>query len=264
MTEGWMQAFFNYQPLWIVGLLLFVLLSAACAGGYWLHRQPARSSVADDDSKDEGFILSAVLGLLALLVGFTFSMALGRYETRRELVVQEANALGSALLVSQLLDEPARSQLPPLMRQYIGLRLSWHRDVHDASAAGQLLARITAAQSQLWTAVAAATRLNANPLLARGLVDHMTSAFDVASARKAEAEARIPARVLQVLALYALVSALMLGYVLAGGRKRHLLATSLLFLTLSMALALILDLDRPRRGAIQVSQQPMAELLEAS
>jgi hypothetical protein len=256
-------------PLWLVGLLLFAVLNLACAAGFHAHRllqRPMRRSGVSSnssnsgDSSDEGYILSAVLGLLALLIGFTFSMALDRYDARRVLVVQEANALGSSQLVVKLLDEPARSELEALLRSYIELRIAYHSQIMSGTEAQQALRAGNAAQQALWRRVTEYVQTHTTTQTARALVDNLTQSFDLASARRAEADAHIPSRVLQMLLLYTIISAALLGYVLAGGGNRHRVAAALFFAALSLAVVLILDLDRPRQGAIQVSQQPMLEL----
>ena len=84
--------------------------------------------------------------------------------------------------------------------------------------------------------------------------------FDAASARKAERDAKIPAHVLELLVLYTIMSAGIVGYVMNASGRRHLAVTTILFGLLALAITLILDLDRPRRGSILVSQQPMIDV----
>jgi hypothetical protein len=96
---------------------MLAALLAAAAAGYCGHRWLIkRRGETDPESHDH--LLTAILGLLALLLGFTFSLALNRYETRRELVVQEANALGTTWLRVQLLEPPNKAVLSGLLRQY--------------------------------------------------------------------------------------------------------------------------------------------------
>jgi hypothetical protein len=242
-------------PLILVGLLLLAALLAAFELGYrghgWLKADRAGMRHEGPD-----YLLSAVLGLLALLLGFTFSMALGRYEMRRDLVVQEANAIGTIWLRAQLIEGPARGDLLGQIPAYLDARIAWSEDGEDIKA----LAKADALQHRLWTATGLAVRSDPSVQLSRGLMDAMNEAFDVASARVVGRSAHIPERVLGTLLLYAVISVVMLGYIQAAGGRAHRLATALLLVLLTLAVVVILDLDRPRGGAIQVSQQPLLDL----
>jgi len=103
------------RPLTVIALAIMAALVAAATIGYrghlWLLH---RSGETEPESHDH--LLSAVLGLLALLLGFTFSLALNRYEARRDLVVQEANAIGTAWLRAQLLEPPNKAAMSGLLR----------------------------------------------------------------------------------------------------------------------------------------------------
>jgi len=250
------MSWWETAPLWLVGLGVLATLLLAVEIGYrghlWLVRRRA-----GDEAKEDGqtHLLGAVLGLLALLLGFTFSLSLDRYETRRDLVVQEANALGTAWLRTQLLEEPNRAVVAGRLRNYVAARVAWSKAPHADPAAA------SAGQQALWTAVGAALRTDSSPQLTRGLMDAVNESFDLAASRIYERQAHIPDRVLFVLLLYTVLSSVMLGYVLAGSGRPHRIATFLTLMLLSLALVLILDLDRPRSGAIQVSQQPLEDLV---
>jgi len=111
-------------PLTVIALAILAALLAAATIGYrghlWLLH---RSGETEPESHDH--LLSAVLGLLALLLGFTFSLALNRYEARRDLVVQEANAIGTTWLRTQLLESPNNTAMSGLLRGYLDARLAW-------------------------------------------------------------------------------------------------------------------------------------------
>jgi hypothetical protein len=237
---------------------MLAALLAAAAAGYCGHRWLIkRRGETDPESHDH--LLTAILGLLALLLGFTFSLALNRYETRRELVVQEANALGTTWLRVQLLEPPNKAVLSGLLRDYLDVRLAWS----EASTAPQLAARTAMLEQKLWAATGQAVRTDPSPQLSRALMDAMNESFDLASARAATRVAHVPDRVLDVLLLYALLSAAMLGYASAAKGKPQRIATSAVMVLLTLAMVMILDIDRPRSGAIEVSQQPLEELKQS-
>ncbi|MGH6782040.1 MAG: hypothetical protein ACREB5_08045 [Sphingomonadaceae bacterium] len=254
------MSWFFAAPLWFVGTAIFAALLIGVELGYRGQRFLIRRRAGEDvASGGQEHLLAAVLGLLALLLGFTFSLALDRYETRRHLVVQEANAIGTAWLRTQLIDEPDRSTLSTLLRAYVDARIAYSETDSPANASADLK-RAGELQKRIWAVAGDVIRDDRESQLSRALIDPMNDAFDLASARTAERSAHIPGRVLGTLMLYAVLSAVMVGYILAGGGRRHRTATALTLVLLTLALVMILDLDRPRGGAIMVSQQPLEDL----
>jgi hypothetical protein len=247
-------------PLWVVGLLFLSALTIAVALGYAGQTRLQRMADAGSEPPPGGaHLLSAVLGLLALLLGFSFSMAMDRYDTRRQLVVQEANALGTTWLRIQLLDEPDRTVMSDLMRRYVDARLTWSNSTaENPPEAGAL-----ALQQQLWAATGVALRSDSPPLLTRGVMDSLNESIDLAAARAAARAAHIPDFVQWLLLVYAILAMAMLGTVLGSSLKQHLPQTALLLVLLTLSHMIVLDLDRPRSGSIQVSQQPMEDLRQS-
>lgn len=251
------MTWFQTAPLPLAGLILFAALLAGLEAGYLAHHRLARRRT--DGAPSLGapdHLLSAVLGLLALLLGFTFSLALNRYEARRDLVLQEANAIGTTWLRAQLLEEPGRTEVSGLLRRYADARLHWSEDKAPVPALGPT----ATLQSGLWAATGTAIRTDHAQIVSRGLMEAMNQSFDLANARSVARAAHIPEEVVGMLLLYAVLSAAMLGYMMAAREQPHRTATILLLLLVTLALILILDVDRPLGGAITVSQQPMEDL----
>ena len=248
---AWLDPF----PLGLIAFAILLALLAAAEAGYHGHRWLLkRRGEGGGDSHDH--LLTAILGLLALLMGFTFSLALNRYEARRELVVQEANALGTTWLRAQLAEPAHKVEISGLLRDYLNVRLAW-----SEAATPQVDARADELQRKLWAATGQVVRTDSQ--LSRPLIDAMNQSFDLAATRAAMRSAHVPDRVLDVLLLYALLSAAMLGYASAAKGKPQRIATSAVMLLLTLAMVMILDIDRPRSGAIQVSQQPLEELKQS-
>lgn len=230
------------------------MLVAAATGG-WFARRAARDP--DAPGKEDGYVLSAVLGLLALLIAFTFGLALNRHEERRALVVVEANALGTAWLRTELLDDPA--PVRRLMRDYTRERVAFgHTDGETRDGHAVRAAQL---QSRLWEAVMQRLAPHRGTAAVPVVVSPFNEAFDAATSRQAALEARLPDTVLLALGLYCVMSAGMLGFTLAIGGVRHRLPPVMLFALLTLAVGLVLDLDRPRSGSIQVPQGAMHEVL---
>jgi hypothetical protein len=243
------------MPLWLLAALIFTALSVAREAGTLASRRRKRSSATGDAEGGDGFTTTSVLGLLALLIAFSFSLSLQRYDTRRELVISEANALGTTWLRTGLLDEADRNRLQAMLREYVDIRVEFGAATTPEQEAAAFR-KTEAMQQQLWDATSeVVTPFRTTPLAAL-LVTTTNESIDLAAARKATREARIPSRILRVLLLYALIAAVMIGY----EKGRHRAATSLLFVLLTLAASLIVDLDRPGTGGIKVSQQPMLDL----
>jgi hypothetical protein len=242
---------YPYMPLWAIGILFFAALLVAREIGYALRR----STRPDVDVKDDAFAMNSVLGLLALLVGFTFSISLGRYDTRRELVVQEANALGTTWLRAHLLDASDREALQDVLRRYVADRIAY-ADAANTRAETEAYARTEALQVELWDVAMRAVAPFRDTPRASLLVTPVNESIDLAATRQATRQSHIPTRILRMLAIFALISAAMVGYE-RGGQRR---ATTLQFLLLALAVTLVLDLDRPSTGMTIVSQQPMLDL----
>src|SRR5262249_53004306 len=151
----------------------------AASAGHWLRGLGRGPEKADGHD----YILSAVLGLLALLTGFTFSLAIGRFEVRRDLVLQQANALGTAYLRTQLLPEPHRTRLSGLIREYTDNVVMLANAGPSRSA--PYLTKDDRILTDIWTATAAAyDDIHALPLTVL-FVGSINSVIDLDGARRA-------------------------------------------------------------------------------
>jgi hypothetical protein len=260
------RTWLNATPLWVVGLALFVAMCVAAAVGVYLRRlREGRTSgeekpTGKDKSEggQEGYIVSAVLGLLALLMGFTFSLAVDRFDARRHLVIEEANAIGTTYLRVQLLPEPHRSRMSALLVRYTGNRVAL-AEAPPGPRRDALLASNDALITELWAATAAAFDSVKGLDFSSTFVDGVNRVIDLDASRKAARQARVPAAVFGSLFIYMITTAGVLGYVLKGVGGRAAAAFLLALFTLS--LMLIVDIDRPISGGVIEGQGPMKALL---
>jgi hypothetical protein len=247
-------------PLWIIGLVILVVLLAAEELGYGARRLTFRKAGGDSSSEGLGYLLTGALALLGLLIAFTFSAASDRYDTRRHLVVEEANAIGTTYLRIQALDETPRAALSALMVRYGHVRLAFYDAGEDAARLQRSRADTDDLQNQIWAETVAVVRANPTATINPGLQQTTNDMFDLAASRRAAMDARLPISILRALLAFALISAGIIGYGMA--RERRLVVVSAaLFLALSVAICLILDLDRPRSGTVTISQAPMIEAI---
>ena len=247
----------DQAPLWLIGLLLFAAMFLAYEGGMRLRaRIRGRAQGVESGSDDNGQVMAGVLGMLSLLMAFAFSLALNRYEQRRELVITEANAietLGSRLpLLAPVVRDPLGGQLAT----YAATRVAAGQ-VGDPQRADALFAKGEAIHNALSAQLLAS--LPQGPADARTtlLVQAVDAVADVAAERRAARAARLPDLVLALLVLYCFAGAGMLGYTLDRSGARHRLASAVFFALLVFAFLTVLDLDRPRGGAILVPQDEL-------
>jgi len=247
-------------PALISGLLLFGLMLLATLVGRYVHREHQRRFGTCEEAKgQEEIILSAVLGLLALLLGFTFSLAVDRFEMRRALVVEEANAIGAAYLRAQLLDEPHRTRMSRLLQRYTDVRITLA--TADRTQANALLPVNRGLIHDIWSAAKASFPTIKDYDFSSAYIDSVNNLIEIGSARMEARLVRVPPEVFVVLFVYMITTAAVLGYVLKGPRS-HLVAVFLLVL-LTLSLMLIVDIDRPGSGMVREGQGPMEDLRRA-
>ncbi len=201
-------------------------------------------------------VQGAILALLGLLLGFTFAMALSRYETRRTLVLDESNAIGTAFLRSSLAPEPYRADIRNALRAYATARLEFYQAGYDSQRMAAALDQTSRLQARLWSDAVAAVK--ARPTVATSLfVQSLNEVIDFDAKRRDALDDRIPAPVWITLGVVSLLATFLTGYF---ERKRFSPLNLAIPITVAVVLGLIADLDAPRSGSIEVSQQQMVRL----
>jgi hypothetical protein len=199
-----------------------------------------------------GVVEGSVFGLLGLLLAFTFSGAATRFDTRRELIAQEVNAIGTAWLRIDLLPPEARPPIREGFRQYLDARLAAYRKLPDVEAAERELAVSTRIQGEVWARAVEVCRTDAGVPARMLLLPSMNEMFDIATARTLAARIHPPPIVFGMLAALALAGALLAGYGMAGGRARSWIHVVGFAATITVAIYVIMDLEYPRVGLLRV------------
>ncbi len=211
-----------------------------------------------------GSIQASILGLLALLLGFTFSMSMQRFDNRSMALIAETNAIGTALLRAELLPEQYRSQVDELFRNYLELRVSIGKiDLTRSSERAAFNEQVVAVQNQLWTLAVAATNDDPRAVTTGTFVKSLNDLIDSQGKRNALLQLHVPEIVLLLLFLVFISSGGMLGYSAGLSGKRILAPIILVSLLITLIVFIIIDLDRPKRGLIQVNQQFMVDLRDS-
>jgi len=220
---------------------------------------------AEDARAGVGAVEGAVFGLLGLLIAFTFSGAASRFDTRRQLIVEETNAIGTAYLRLDLLPADARPALRESFQRYVEARLAVYRKLPDIPAVKAELARVMKLQGEIWTQAIAACREAGFQPATMLLLPALNQMIDITTTRTMAAQTHPPTIVFVMLGGLALVSALLAGYGMAGSTTRSWLHMLGFAGILAVTVYVILDIEFPRLGLIRVDafDQALVELRES-
>ena len=252
---------FNQQfldPISIPGVfvLIVVLLLAAYEVGFrigrwWQIRTPEETEGPTDA------LVGSIIAFLAFLLAITMGMASDRFDTRRALVLDEANAIHTAYLRAGYIPEPYSDESRKLLREYVPLRVN----TDDRAMLAANFARSLEIQGELWTMVEQMAKTESSDVFAL-YIESVNDVIDANEARStAIINARVPETVVILLILGAGITLGMVGYSAGLTRRRSPLTAGVLVVLLAVVLTLVIDLDRPRNGFIQVSQQPILDLM---
>jgi hypothetical protein len=250
-----MAGFFERVDPWVTAVLMAALMIVAWAVPAFARRRAGAAPSEPSSSKFE----DAAMGLVGLLLAFTFAMALGKHDQRRTALVADSNAIGDFYTCATLQQEPVRSRLRAVIREYAELRLSASRTAHPGQSLSAALARFDAMHEQMTDLVAEALR--AGTPIATPLVNTLNGVTSSQASRLAAVRDRLPAAIVMLLFLAAATSAALIGrHPGATGRSQVLGLASYVVLA-SLVVFITLDLNQPRRGLIQVSQEPLERLI---
>lgn len=220
----------------------------------WGRRLGRRALADAGKSAREGVgaVEGSVYALAGLLIAFTFSGAVQRFEQRRHLVVQEANDVGTAWLRIDLLPADKQDPLRDMFRDYLDARLALYRSIEDPVASGAELARSNALQARIWSSAVAGCQAAASASACNLLLPALNAMFDTCTTRTAVVMMHPPWVIYVLLWLFVLVSAMLAGHGMAGAAKRDLLHTVGYAAIMGAILYVIGDIEFPRLGLIRV------------
>ena len=246
----------NY-PLLVFVVSFFVLWLSAQAGMFVLRRQ---RKLAEEIHEDFGLILAATLTLLGLIIGFSFSMAVNRYDQRKNYEEAEANAIGTEYVRADLLPAADGAKLRALLRDYLDQRVLFYI-THDEEQIRQINARTAQLQTELWSTVLVPAAAQPTPMVTLA-VSGMNDVLNSQGYTQAAWWNRIPIAAWGLMAAIAVCCNGMVGF---GARHIKAKGTLLLVLPLilSISFLLIADIDSPRSGLIEVKPQNLISLVES-
>jgi hypothetical protein len=252
-----LQTLFDQVPGWLVLIGTVLLFAAAAEIGLRLARWRRPTQIDDDRKTHASVLLGALLALLGLSLAFSFSIAESRFVERRQLVLEEANAIGTTYLRASVLPQPHRDRAEELLRQYVELRI-----VESPEQLPAAIERSEVLHQELWTEAVAASEQKPNPITALFL-QSLNQMIDLHEARVTVAlHQRLPGAIMLTLYLVAILAMGTLGYSIGLSRTRTLLPSLAVMVAVAIVLLLIIDLDRPLQRVFAVDQAALEDVRE--
>ncbi|WP_237144176.1 bestrophin-like domain [Pontibacter pamirensis] len=253
------EIMYNQNSIVIVTILFFLILLAHEAGYRLGHYYQSKT---DRDVKTQtNTIQAGTLGLLALILGFTFNMSLQRYNNRSQSVIHEANAIGTTLLRTQLLPQPYDTVTHALLQRYINLRLDVS-NTDDVSVIEKphLDDETKKLQGDIWINAVKAARIDPRPVTTGFFITSLNNMIDAQGERNAMLQLHVPEVILFLLFIVFIMSGALMGYGSGLGRRRTFIPAMMMTFLICLVVFIIIDLDRPKRGIIKINQNIMFQL----
>lgn len=253
MVHEW----FSQCPLWLFLLAVVGLFWGGIELGYrigiWRHHL-----VPGERDQPVGAMVASILGLLALVLGFTFSLAAARFEARRQVVLEEANAVGTTYLRARILPEPHRTAIEDRLREYVAVRLATPGHPERLT---ESLAKSDQLQEEIWQHAIKLSEENPTSITVGLFVQSLNNLIDVGAKRVLiGVRSQIPWVIWFVLLALSIVSMASVGYQAGLTTTKRSPAMVALAMTFALVVFLVADLDRAHQGLLRVSQQAMLDV----
>lgn len=246
-------------PIWGVYVVTVALVLVSAEIGFRIGTAMRRRDPSWGGTSMRGAVIGGLLGLMAFLMAFSIGIVINQDGDRKAMVVTEANAVGTAWLRAGFLNEPDQSTTRDLLREYVEIRLSAAEDLSQFEAA---MTRSEEIHSELWSIVEDNVRQGNESDVMALFADSINTVIDVHLLRMTAATRRLPPLVGFVLYVATFLSFLLVGVANSSDRKRDATAMVLFALAFVAVMMIIVDLDRPQQGLLNVSQQALSDLLQ--
>jgi len=240
---------FQSLPLLVNFLITFILIIVFYLFGNEIRVRSIRKN-PDFINKELGPINGTLLGLLGLMLAFTFSMASSRYDTRRQVIVEEANDIGTAILRTDIYPDSVRQIFRNHFKEYVDYRIAFYESGTDDKKSSEYYAKADSVGKIIWSIAAGYAKVDNITTRTSELIPALNDMIDITTTRKAASQARIPTSIVYFLVSLCCCSAFLLGYD-HKGRIDWIMVIGLATM-LSFIFLIISDLDRPRSGLINL------------
>jgi hypothetical protein len=247
--------------LFLIGLLMILALFVMRECGYWIGRWNSKKvATAERQEKTVNTITGATLALLGFMLAISISMADGHFESRRKLILDEANAIGTSHLRARAIGGLHGEKIAYLLINYTQLRLDFFAAGEDQNRLKSVYQQTAMLQQQIWDHASAIAKSAPTPISAI-LLTSLNEVFDLATSRRWALEVRVPPSIIKLLFALSLLSLGILGYYFGICGFRHPILSLFLITAFMAAILLIIDLNRPRSGLIRPEQSPIVWIL---
>ncbi len=249
-----------HVPATVIAIGVFVLILLFNWLGF-RYRQIQVRKHRNDEIDSIGTIEGSMLGLLGLLLAFSFGIASSKFESRRAIIAEEANSIGTALLRCDLYPDSIRNILRKDFREYVEARVDYYNAGDDEDLIKKSLGKANIYSTKLWKVVTQEGQNPQNLVRTAQMIPALNAMIDIVSARNSGRQAKVPPIILNVLLILTLTSGFLSGYGNKAKRRNMVLIYGFALMT-AMALYLVMELDRPRRGVINldVAQKNITDL----
>lgn len=250
---------FDFMPIWgiYIGITLSILLSFEI--GYQITKYTVLRNDKDGSSAISPMV-GGLLGMLAFVLAFTFSMAASQHNVRKHNVLKEANTIGTAYLRADLIDEPHKTKVKQLLKEYVDIRLNVVKNAMDTDILKTTIVRSLEIHNLLWAEVSSIAKKEPNPNTGL-LLQSLNSVIDMHEIRlMAALNNRIPGSIWLALLVISALTMMTMGAQAGLSKSRRLVAVVPLIMAFSALTTVVVDLDRPQKGMITVGQEAMTNL----
>lgn len=237
---------------------LWALLIFACLASHWSGRVARRRLGRQENAPSWEIVPTSVLSLLGLILAFTLSMAIARFDARKSLMVKESNAIGTAYLRAGLFSQPAARRAQEILREYAALRPQLFTSAASQEASETFQTHSESLHRELWEQVNKITLANQSVIAAQ-LITAVNEVIDVHSERIFASRDRVPDSVIEITLLLAMLGLGLLSYSF-GRREMSVWPLLLMAFLFTVTIVLIVDLDRPTQGSVAIDQQILLRL----
>jgi hypothetical protein len=249
---------FDVVPLWVVFLITAGFVLALIELGFWLGKGRGSLS-ASEGAAPIASITGSTLGLLAFLLAFTFGLAASKFDSRRTLLLEEVNAIGTCYLRAGMTPEPQKAEIRKLLREYVQIRADIYKEAKEFA---EILERSEAIHGELWKQAELIAKHDTENEFYPLFVMSLNELIDLHTSRVVTGSYRIPSVIWVALYVVAALSMIAVGYQFGRVGKRDLAISLVLAVAFSIVIYLIADLDCIDHGTLRVSQRPMMALQE--
>jgi len=238
-------------PSWQIALVLFILVILVYLGGYQMRKRAIRKK-SEESPPQLKTINGMVLALLGLLLAFTFSMSNARYDTRRSLLVEESNAIGTTILRTDIYPDSVRNLLRTTLKAYLEERILFYNVGMDYPLMVKHYRNSEALSAKVWHIAATYAKTDNTTTVSSQLIPAINAMIDIATTRRSAGEGTIPESIMYFLFSLCCCTSFLIGYD-HSGKLDWIIILGFSFI-LSATVFYIIDLDRPRSGFVNMDK----------